>query len=205
LTSPASSSVILPPGVTLYLIRHGETEWNRAQRYQGQRDIPLNDTGWAQALRNGAVLKQFMPSIADADFVSSPLSRAVDTMETLRAEMGLDPLDYRRDAQLLELHYGHWEGHLATALPNVDPEGAAAKARDPFGWRPKGGESYADLMGRIKAWLVTIERDTVAVTHGGVSRVARGALLDIETKDVPTLDVPQDKILVLRDRTMEWI
>jgi broad specificity phosphatase PhoE len=197
--------VILPSGVTLYLIRHGETDWNRAQRYQGQRDIPLNDTGKAQAKRNGSVLKGLLPSIAGADFVSSPLSRAIDTMQLLRTEMGLDAAGYRLEPQLLELHYGHWEGHLATALPGVDPEGAAAKARDPFGWRPIGGESYADLMDRIKPWLARIERDTVAVTHGGVSRVARGALLDIETKDVPTLEVPQDQVLVLRDRTMAWI
>ena len=60
-------------------------------------------------------------------------------------------------------------------------------------------------MDRISAWLTSIERDTVAITHGGVSRVARGAVLNLDTRDVPTLEVPQDKILVLRDRTMRWI
>ncbi len=195
----------LPAGVTLYLIRHGETEWNRAQRYQGQRDIPLNETGRIQARRNGSVLKSFMPAITAADFVSSPLSRAVDTMQIVRGEMGLDPHCFRRDARLLELHYGHWEGLLASALPDIDAEGAAAKARDPFRWRPKGGESYADLMQRIKTWLASIDRDTIAVTHGGVSRVARGALLSVDTKDVPTLEVPQDRILVLHGGAMRWI
>jgi broad specificity phosphatase PhoE len=196
---------ILKPGVTLYLVRHGETDWNRAQRYQGQRDIPLNETGRAQARRNGASLKKLQPAISAADFVSSPLSRAVETMEILRFEMDLDPLAYRRDSRLLELNYGHWEGHLASGLADIDPHGVAAKAQDPFGWRPRGGESYADLMVRISVWLETIEHDTVAITHGGVSRVARGAVLPLDTRDVPTLDVPQDKILVLRDRTMTWI
>jgi broad specificity phosphatase PhoE len=196
---------MLKPGVTLYLIRHGETEWNRAQRYQGQRDVALNEKGRAQARRNGAVLKGLLPAIAATDFVSSPLSRAIETMEILRAEMGLDPRAYRRDAQLLELNYGHWEGYLASALAEIDPEGVAAKTRDPFGWRPQGGESYSDLMDRVTAWLKTIEHDTVAITHGGVSRVARGAILNLNTRDVPVLDAPQDQILVLRDGQMSWI
>ena len=195
----------MKPGVTLYLIRHGETDWNRAQRYQGQRDIPLNDTGRAQARRNGAVLKGLLPQIAALDFVSSPLSRAIETMELLRAEMGLDPKAYRRDPQIREVHYGHWEGHLASALVETDPEGVAGKASDPFGWRPNNGESYADLMDRIAPWISAIERDTVAITHGGVSRVARGAVLNLDTRTVPTLEVPQDKILVLRDGAMRWI
>lgn len=201
----SSISAVLKPGVTLYLIRHGETDWNRAQRYQGQRDIPLNDTGRTQARRNGTVLKTYLPEVEAYDFVSSPLSRAVETMEILRGAMGLTPSQYRTSSDVRELHYGHWEGELASALPLTDPEGLAGKAADPFGWRPRGGESYADLMRRISAWITSIDRDTVATTHGGVSRVARGAILGLPEQDVPTLDVPQDRILVLKDATMRWL
>lgn len=199
-----SIETVLKPGITLYLIRHGETDWNKAQRYQGQRDIPLNDTGRAQAARNGAVLRRYLPHIETCDFVSSPLSRAIETMELLRGAMGLDPTLYRVSSDVRELHYGHWEGELASELPLTDPEGVAGKAADPFGWQPRGGESYGDLMRRIRPWLESIVRDTVAVTHGGVSRVARGAILDIPEQDVPTLDVPQDRVLVLKDATMHW-
>ena len=195
----------LKPGVTVYLIRHGETDWNRDSRYQGQRDIPLNETGRAQARRNGDALKGLASQIADADFVCSPLSRAIETMKIMRGEMGLAPSHFRIDPQLLELHYGHWEGHLATELPLTDPAGVAAKLDDPFGWRPQGGESYADLSHRISAWLTTVTRDTVAVTHGGVSRVARGAVLGLDTREVPSLEVPQDRILALRAGEMEWL
>ena len=194
----------LRPGVTLYLIRHGETDWNRAQRYQGQRDIPLNGTGRVQARRNGATLRRILPALTETDFVSSPLSRAVETMELLRTEMDLDPRAYRVDARLLELNYGHWEGHLASSLHDIDPAGVEAKAKDPFAWRPNGGESYADLMARISPWLMTVDRDTVAISHGGVSRVARGAVLGLNTRDVPILEVPQDRILILRDGLMSW-
>lgn len=196
---------LLRPGVTLYLVRHGETNWNKEARYQGQADIPLNDTGRRQAARNGAALRTLLPGIAHADFVSSPLSRARETMEILRAALGLDPLGFRQDPALLELHYGHWEGHLASELPDTDPDGVAGKQADPFGWRPRGGESYADLMGRTTHWLHALERTTVAVTHGGVSRVARGALLGLDHREVPMLEVPQDKVLVLRGPTMNWL
>jgi broad specificity phosphatase PhoE len=195
----------LKPGVALYLIRHGETRWNREARYQGQRDIPLNETGRAQALRNGECLKPFLSHLVNADFVSSPLSRAVDTMTIMRAALGLEPSGFRTEAELMELHYGHWEGQLSTELPMTDPEGVAEKTKDPFGWRPRGGESYADLMVRIARWINTLDRTTVAVTHGGVTRVARGCLLDIDTHLVPTLDVPQDRILVIEGTTMRWI
>ncbi len=205
MTAKATPTAVLKPGVTLYLIRHGETDWNRDQRYQGQADIPLNDTGRAQAQRNGEILRQILPGLAAADFVSSPLSRARETMEIMRAALSLAPQAFRTDAELMELHYGHWEGHLATELPASDPEGVAGKSADPFGWRPRGGESYADLMIRTARWLNTIERDTVAVTHGGVTRVARGALLGLDTRLVPTLDVPQDRILVLEGKSMRWI
>ena len=205
MTAKATLTAVLKPGVTLYLIRHGETDWNAEQRYQGQADIPLNNTGRAQAKRNGDVLKAYLPRLEGADFVSSPLSRARETMEIMRAALGLALSTFRIDTELMELHYGHWEGHLATELPTIDPEGVAAKAADPFGWRPHGGESYEDLMVRTAGWLNAITRDTVAVTHGGVSRVARGALLGIDTRLVPMLDVPQDQILVLRGSEMHWL
>lgn len=195
----------LKNGVTLYLIRHGETDWNRQSRYQGQRDIPLNDTGRAQAYGNGERLSALLPRIAGVDFVASPLSRARETMEILRAALGLEPGGFALEPRLMELHYGHWEGHLATALHQSDPAGVAAKSADPFGWRPCGGESYADLMARCVPWLESLERDTLAVTHGGVTRVLRGAVLGLERHLVPALEVPQDKVLVLSGAAMHWI
>jgi broad specificity phosphatase PhoE len=205
LSAAARAINILKPGVTLYLVRHGETDWNREARYQGQRDIALNETGRAQALRNGEILRAAGVEVSTADFVSSPLSRARETMRILRAEMGLEPDTYRINPAIKELNYGHWEGQLATDLPERDPAGVAAKAADPFGWRPDGGESYADLSLRIADWMQTIDRTTVAVTHGGVSRVARGLVLGLDTHTVPTLAVPQDQVLVLTAGAMRWI
>src|SRR3990172_9980252 len=118
---------MLKPGVTLYFVRHGETDWNLAKRYQGQRDIPLNATGRAQAARNGRVLAQTLGADATTfDYVASPLARARETMEIVRRELALAPEEYRTDERLKEIHYGHWEGLLWDDLPRLDPPGGAA-------------------------------------------------------------------------------
>jgi len=192
-------------GVTIYFIRHGETDWNAEARYQGQADIPMNATGRAQAQRNGEVLRGLLPAIAGCRFIASPLSRARATMEIVRNAMGLAPQAYDLDDRLKEINYGAWQGVFAADLPAVDAEGLAARTKDTFHWRPRGGESYADLTARAVEWLDEIEEDTVVAAHGGISRVLRGHLYGIETAAVPELPVPQDRILVLRRDGMEWI
>jgi probable phosphoglycerate mutase len=191
--------------VTIYFIRHGETDWNAEARYQGQADVPMNETGRAQARRNGEAMRQLLPDIAEADFVASPLARAQETMRIVRETLGLDPGDFQVDERLKEAHYGDWQGTLLVDLPRRDAEGIEARTRDPFRWRPQGGESYEDLMARTLPWLAGIARDTVVVSHGGVSRVLRGHILGLDVATVPRLDVPQDRVLVLRRDGIDWL
>ena len=141
-------------GVTIYFIRHGETDWNAEARYQGQADIPMNATGRAQAQRNGEVLRGLLPAIARCRFIASPLSRARATMEIVRNAMGLAPQAYDLDDRLKEINYGAWQGVFAADLPAVDAEGLAARTKDTFHWRPRGGESYADLTARASSGWV---------------------------------------------------
>lgn len=197
---------MLRGGVTLYFLRHGETDWNAEQRYQGQIDIPLNDRGRGQAARNGRILAQCLGSrIARLDYVASPLSRASETMTIARREMGLDPDDFRRDDRLKEQSYGHWEGQVWRDLPTVDPVGYAARMRDKWEWCPVGGESYRMLSDRIAGWLAEIERDTVVASHGAVSRALRGLVLQIPGPDITELEVPQDKVMVLTAGQIAWL
>ncbi len=191
--------------VTVYFIRHGQTDWNAARRYQGQRDIPLNDLGRAQARRNGAALMALGATLAGAEYVSSPLGRARETMEIMRAAMGLAPSEYRVDEAIKEIHYGHWEGLLAEDMPRLDPQGLAARRRDPYRWRPDGGESYADLALRIGRWLGTVERDCVVTSHGGVMRTLQGLVTGLSPAEILSIDAPQDRIMVIRRGAVDWI
>jgi probable phosphoglycerate mutase len=196
---------MMRPDLTIYFIRHGETDWNALQRYQGQADVPMNETGRAQARRNGEVLRALLPSIAQCRYVASPLLRARETMEIVRPAMGLDPQSYALDDRLKELHYGHWQGVFAADLHEFDATGAEARARDSFRWRPVGGESYEDLMARAAAWLDDVEGDVVVAAHGGVSRVLRGHIYGLDLASVPELPVPQDRVLILRRGGMDWL
>jgi broad specificity phosphatase PhoE len=197
---------MLKSGVTIYFIRHGETDWNRDRRYQGQMDIPLNATGRGQAARNGRVLAETLGAgAAGLDYVASPLQRACETMQIVRGELGLQPAAYRTDDRLKEVHYGHWEGQLQDELRSSDPEGLAARDLDAWGWVPRGGESYEVMSRRVAGWLAEVGRDTVVVAHGGVSRALRGLVLDMPPSLVPTLPVPQDQILVVAAGTARWL
>lgn len=191
--------------MTIYLIRHGETDWNRDRRYQGQRDIPLNETGRAQARRNGEALRALLPEIAQADFISSPLGRARETMEIVRAALSLPPERYAIDDRVKELNYGHWEGMLQDELPLIDPRGLAQRSLDPLRWRPDAGESYADLLVRVAEWANTITRDSVVTAHGGVSRCLRAHALGLDPSLIPALESPQDRVLVISKGHMEWL
>jgi len=196
---------MLRKGVTLYYLRHGETDWNAALRYQGQTDIPLNEKGRAQAARNGQRLTALLGRrAASIDYVASPLSRASETMRIARGEMGLEPDAFRRDDRLKEQHYGHWEGQLWGELPTVDPEGFAGHNRDKWNWCPLGGESYRMLSERLSGWLSEVDRDVVVASHGAVSRVVRGLVLGLDGPAITSLEIPQDKVLVLRDGRMSW-
>ena len=78
--------------MSLYLVRHGQTDWNAEARFQGQMDIDLNDLGREQARQNGIKLGRLLGSeISRFDFVASPMSRTRETMEVARAAVGLDP------------------------------------------------------------------------------------------------------------------
>ena len=197
---------MLAAGVTLYFVRHGQTDWNVAQRYQGQRDIPINATGRIQAKRNGTVLRELLGAQAGSlDFVSSPLLRATETMEIIRRELSLPVHGYRTDPRLSEIDYGHWAGQLWNDLPLLDAGGFKARAADPWDWQPRGGESYHMLSDRVALWLAEVKRDTIATAHGGVSRVLRGLVLGLQANSIPQLEVPQDKVLVLGAGSARWL
>ncbi|MGI9521039.1 MAG: histidine phosphatase family protein [Hyphomicrobiaceae bacterium] len=191
-------------GITIYFIRHGQTEWNRTRRIQGQIDTYLNHTGRQQATRNGAVLKSMRSQVADMDFFASPLTRCRETMEIVRDTLGLPTKEYETDDRLKEIHFGTWQGQYWTDIVNHDPEGCMERQANPYHWRPEGGESYADLSERAGQWLFERRQDAVVVSHGGVSRVLRGSVLDIDPTEVTELSVPQNKVLILRNGEMSW-
>jgi broad specificity phosphatase PhoE len=178
------------PSPVLYYIRHGETAWNAEGRFQGSRDIPLNDKGRAQASAAGSILRELMTrdGLVPADFhyVSSPLGRARVTMDLLRATLALPERGYALDDRLREISWGHWEGLTSPEMEAHDAVTFAARARDRWGVTAPQGETYAALTARVSAWLDELPGDTVAVAHGGTMRalmVATGVAQPIDAAD----------------------
>jgi broad specificity phosphatase PhoE len=166
----------------LYYVRHGLTDWNIAGRLQGHRDTPLNQTGRAQAAHCGEILRDLFARVghpaAHYDYVSSPLGRARDTMEIMRATLGIPPADYGIEPRLTEISFGEWEGLTYPEVMLRDPDIIARREADKWEFLPPGGENYRQLALRVGAWYATLERDTVVCAHGGTGR-ALVALLDI--------------------------
>jgi broad specificity phosphatase PhoE len=158
----------------LYYVRHGETVWNVQGRLQGQHDSDLTELGRAQAEHCGSILRDLLArdglDPAALDYVASPLGRARVTMELVRAALDLDATDYRTDARLAELSFGRWEGLAYPQLQATAQDVLAMRERDKWNFVPPGGESYADLLARVRAWHATLTRDSVVVAHGGTAR-----------------------------------
>lgn len=158
-----------------YFVRHGETDWNAERRLQGGRDIPLNGRGRRQAAQCGDTLRDLIvaggKTPADFAFASSPLLRARETMEIARGVLGLPPGGYGVDPRLAELSFGRWEGMTYREIGAVDRPALVVRERDKWGFRPPGGESYADLLVRVQAWHAGVNGDIIVAAHGGVARV----------------------------------
>jgi broad specificity phosphatase PhoE len=194
------------PQPVLYFVRHGETDWNRERRLQGQHDIPLNSLGRTQAQRCGGVLQELLAKggipVADYDYVSSPLGRARETMELMRTAMGLEPSAYRTDARLMEMSFGRWEGFTYAQLQTREAEALAARERDKWGFVLPGGESYAQLEKRVQVWYESIARATVASAHGGVCRALMALLEVVQPSEASMGDIGQGVVYVFDGNTM---
>lgn len=151
----------------LALVRHGQTDWNIADLLQGSSDIPLNDTGRAQAVQAGVLL-------ADEHWdriVSSPLVRAVETARIIAS--ACDVLPFEIDPDLVERDYGAAEG--------LTKEQATAQ----FGNLWPGQESYEHLKERAVATIDAIAarypgEHLIIATHGTFIR----AFTDVVTGQV---------------------
>lgn len=187
----------------IFLVRHGETDWNLAGRLQGSHDIPLNDLGREQAADTARVVDRLSGGAASLDFVASPLSRASQTMAILRAELGLQPDGFRRDPRLREIGFGRWEGSTWPELRRRDPVSLAARDADPWNYAPPGGESYAALSARVLAAIGELAGDSVVVTHGGVVRAMLHAFAGMPASDAVELPVRQGAVYLIENGGFE--
>jgi broad specificity phosphatase PhoE len=160
----------------IILVRHGQTEWNRVERFRGQADVPLNAAGLAQAEATGRrIAADAVPpgGRRPAAVYSSPLSRAVVTAEAIAGRFGLS---VQVHPGLADIDYGEWQGLTPDEAGARWPEILNAWQNAPHTARIPGGETLDDLRARAMAAvneLVTRHagQTIVLVGHTVVNRI----------------------------------
>jgi glucosyl-3-phosphoglycerate phosphatase len=152
----------------VFVIRHGETEWNRQSRWQGDLDSPLTAEGRQQAVAMGELLRRIGITPASHRFYASPLGRA-----RLTAQLLLGSSDaITEDARLREISVGQWTGLTRDEIRARANLPEAAHFLDYYASAP-GGEPIGQLFDRVTSFLSGLTGPSVIVTHGITSRVLR--------------------------------
>ena len=162
----------------ILLVRHGETEWNSAFRFQGRTDVPLSERGLAQA----GLLAQRLARVPLDKVYTSPLMRAHQTASAIvRLNDGVEEATAVDD--LSEMSFGRWEGLRLGEIRERYPDLFSAWSKDPSSTTPPGGESFPDLIVRVDRVLRKIlseEGDNLLlVCHGGTIRAFLSTLMGI--------------------------
>jgi len=195
----------VPPPV-IYYVRHGLTDWTAQQGLQGRHDVPLNREGQAQAVGCGEILRDLIGrdgcAAPDLGYVSSPLVRARETMELMRATLGLPSAGYAVDERLVEIAFGEWEGLTYDDVLARDKDVVAKREGDKWGFMPPGGENYAQVTARVGAWYRTVTKDTMVAAHGGTARALVAYLEIAPPEDATHYAIDQGVVYVFREGTL---
>ena len=154
----------------LYVVRHGETEWNAINKVLGRTDIPLN----AQGIKQARELARSLRDIEIDVFLCSPLLRTRQTADIIAEEIGIR---YEIEQRLVEQDFGVLEG-----IDRFDPVYQEEKRR--FFAKYPGGESYFDMAVRVYPLLEELAgANALLVTHGGICRIIRSYFEDMGNEE----------------------
>lgn len=189
---PASELDALVTFDVVYLARHGQTQWNREGRKQGQLDSPLSAAGETHAENLAHAAATF-----DADLVaSSPIGRPLTTAEVCGRALGLAVVVV---AELAEVHHGDMAGLTTSEASALFPGALEQRAMDKYEWRFPCGESYADADLRAGIALDRIARTgarrPLIVSHEMIGRMLRRNLLDNRPIEVLSTNQPHHVVL----------
>lgn len=192
---------------TIFLLRHGQTEFNAEGRLQGRADSPLTPLGRGQATAFGKALAARVDASNLAVF-ASPLGRVRATVQLMMASAGLES-DVEFDPRLMEIDLGAWEGLTEIDIDEIWPDIRSGRDRYEWLFDAPGGETYEVLERRAALALQDIAacpaEVSIVVTHGMLGRVMRGLYESLPRSRALRLDAPQDGLFKLADGLSEFI
>lgn len=191
---PYSLPLTVVPAPDLILLRHGETQWNREYRYQGQKDSPLTLTGIAQVRAVAETLLATVGDVRSCCIWSSSLPRTRQSVSVLCDQLGLDYGAVRFDDRLMERSYGRWEGLTLEQIEKRYRQDLGGEQKDRWGFTMNGtGESFSQVEQRLRSWLDDLDagQHAIVMTHGGSGRVLRGILTGQSPEEIFADHSPQ--------------
>lgn len=178
----------------MFVVLHGQTEWNRDGRLQGQHDSPLTDEGRRQSTRAGQIIKAHAGHRVDVRIMTSPLQRAQTTAQIIADVLGFPSAAIETDPRIGELALGEWEGCTRAEIHARWPERMHGGTHNSWYFRAPGGESYEAVTARLSSWLAAFgDNDRlIAVSHGIAARVLRGIYRKLSFEELCLLPVVRD-------------
>jgi broad specificity phosphatase PhoE len=169
----------------IYVVRHGETAWNKEEVFRGRKDVPLNDTGFRQAERTG----RFFSDKGVSAIYSSPLARATQTASKI-SEASRMPIEL--DEAFTDMDFGPWEGLSLEDVRKRFPQLLDMWRKYPQRFRLEGAETLAQVRKRVRRGLeaaqtaqitqttqTTDDQAIVIVTHRVICKLLALHFIDV--------------------------
>lgn len=190
--------------MTIYLLRHGETEWNKEGRKQGRGDSPLTALGRNQALACTLTIKKHIRKSAEVSVVTSPLGRARETGEILCKELSILADQRSESPELMELDYGQWQGLTDDEIDRKFPGERQKRYGNHWTYQVPDGESNALVEKRVSNWLTLQkeERETIVIAHEMVNRVLLGLYLGLDQGETLKIKHSPTQVFQLKNKKM---
>ncbi|HHI4990539.1 phosphoglycerate mutase [Vibrio parahaemolyticus] len=181
----------------IFVLRHGETEFNADKKLQGHCNSSLTSKGCDQARRVGTTLKQYVENRPFRVY-SSTLGRALQTSQIVCEELNYSYENLNKEPRLKEFSLGEWEQRT---IPSLEQEIPNLLAQNDWYLQAPNSETYESVRERLSSWLsdVAHDEDIVVVSHGLTGIVLRGLLLGMDYTQVWQQDLPQDAFFIIED------
>lgn len=181
----------------IFVLRHGETEFNADKKLQGHCNSSLTSKGCDQARRVGTTLKQYVENRPFRVY-SSTFGRALQTSQIVCEELNYSYENLNKEPRLKEFSLGEWEQRT---IPSLEQEIPNLLAQNDWYLQAPNCETYESVRERLSSWLsdVAHDEDIVVVSHGLTGIVLRGLLLGMDYTQVWQQDLPQDAFFIIED------
>ena len=189
--------------MSVYIIRHGQTEWNARGILQGQKNSNLTPLGKKQALSAAKFLKD-REDIILARIYLSPLKRVIDFWSLIKNELPERIIrSVNIEPRIQELRFGDWEGRTKDEIEKKYPEQYDKRKKNIWAYKPKNGESLIELKARIDAFLgdIDLNETNIIVTHEMASKVLRLKLLNLDSESINKLEHKNNVIYIVNEKT----